>query len=501
MKKALVILLTACMLLSITACGPSEENASSAASGSSTMENIESGDADAESGTDVSGTQQQTSGSDASNTADGNDGQGGGTTGGNDGQGGGTTGGNDGQGGGTTTPTPSTGLDLRTAKFPGVTLKRIVWYDLSDEEKQMVKDWEAKTGAKVQDIKVNYENIQDRIKQSIAAKDPIDLGFLYGAFFPTDVIANMYQPVNAYLKSEYLLDTNKISEGGFDLAKMDAYKWKNNYYGFSSYWDVDMLVLFYRKDVFSDYGLKDPNELAKAGNWNWDTFYEAASTIQKGGEINGYSNGPDGKGGHQNVWVLSAGSTPVTSSSTKPTVNFGDTKLREGMEFYQKLSYGAGAVLSDDMAFQDGKAAMFIGGLYDVTKLMTSNSVPDRVKKNWDIAPIPLSKNNKSGKYPTDWLKATGIVNGSKNQDAAASFALFKSKYKGDNQYDEYFTSAQISRYEPFFKNITYANYAYGTLITKYGQLFQQIADGGDITQILNANKSVFQSEIDKTIR
>ena len=123
------------------------------------MENIESGDADAESGTDVSGTQQQTSGSGASSTADGNDGQGGGTTGGNDGQGGGTTGGNDGQGGGTTTPNPSTGLDLRTAKFPGVTLKRIVWYDLSDEEKQMVKDWEAKTGAKVQDIKVNYQKL------------------------------------------------------------------------------------------------------------------------------------------------------------------------------------------------------------------------------------------------------------------------------------------------------------------------------------------------------
>lgn len=492
MKRAFVLLMAVCMLLSATACGGGEDtsstdntvsNASAAAdTPSDSQDESDPGavSADAESQNSTSSRNGQ-SANNSQNPVNSTV--------------------NSGSTNSVTTPTNPSKTDLLTAKFPGVTLKRIIWYDMGTEEKKMVKEWETKTGAKIQDVRVNYENVQDKIKQSIAAKDPIDLGFLYGAFFPTDVIANMYQPIDSYIQSKYMLNTNKLSEGGFDIDKMNAYKWKGHYYGFSSYWDVDMLVLYYRKDVFKDYGLKDPNELAKSGQWNWDAFYEAASTIQKGKEINGYSNGPDGKGGHQNVWVLGAGSTPVTVSSTKPTVNFGDAKLRSGMEFYQKISSGATAVLSSDMAFQDGKAAMFIGGLYDATKLMEGSKIPDKVKKNWDIAPIPLAKDNKTGKYPTDWLKATGIVNGSKKQDAAASFALYKSKYKGDNKYDDYFTAAQKSRVEPFFKNISYANYGYGTFITKYGQLFQQIADGENITQVLSSNKSVFQSEIDKIIR
>ena len=494
MKRSLMILLTACLLLStLASCGDSSNTPSQTSgnviSGDQTDTSYvaDTSDADVISGENPGDSTESTGTASTGQTS---------TQQGTNSKNNTSTGGNS----ATASATPST-VNLRTATFKGVTLKRIRWYDMGSEETQMIKDWEKKTGAKIQDVYVNYENIQDKIKQSIAAKDPIDIGFLYGAFFPTDIIANMYKPVDSYIQNQYLLDTNNLSNGGFDLSKMNEYKWKNHYYGFCSYWDVDMLVMYYRKDVFKDYNLTDPNTLAQQGRWNWDTFYQAAEKIQKGGEINGYSNGPDGKGGHQNIWILGAGSSPIINTSTKPTINFSDSKFVKGMEFYQKITSGATAVVDSEHTFQDGKAAMFIGGLYDATKLMTNSKVPSIVKNNWDIAPVPVSSSNKTGKYPTDWLKAVGIVNGSKNADAVASFALYKSKYKGDNKYDDYFTDAQKSRIVPYFKSIAYANYGYGNMIVKYGQLFAQVASGDNISQVLSANKSVFQTEIDKTIR
>ena len=139
---------------------------------------------------------------------------------------------------------------LWNKKFEGVTLKRILWYEPSESEMKLVKEFEKKTGAKVVDEVVDYQNYNTKIASSIAANEPYDIGYIYGAFFPTQIIAGMYQPIDKqYLNSEYLLDKTSmetISYGGFDLEKMDFYKWNNNYYGFSSYWDVDMMVLYYR---------------------------------------------------------------------------------------------------------------------------------------------------------------------------------------------------------------------------------------------------------------
>lgn len=397
--------------------------------------------------------------------------------------------------------TPSK-VDLRTAKFPGVTLQRIRWYDMGKEETQMVKDWEAKTGAKISDVYVNFENVRQKLQQSIAAKDPIDIGLIYGGYFTEQVISNMFKPVNEYIKSEYLVDLNNLSEGGFHLDKVNEFKWKNNYYGLCSYWDVDMLVMYYRTDIFDDYGMETPNELAAKGQWNWDTFYQAAKDItdMSDGRMVGYSNGPDGKGGHITTWVSGAGSAIIKNASTNPTVNTSDPLLTQGLEFYQKLAYGPTAVIQQDYTFNNGKAAMCLDGMYQITKMMADSSIPAAVKNNWDFAPVPVSSSNKTGKYPVSWLKSVGIVNGSKNPDAVASYALFKSKYKGDNKYDEYLSDEQKARVEPYYKNIAYANHGYGELNTKFTQMCAQIAAGDNIAQLLASNASVFQSEIDKVL-
>ena len=393
------------------------------------------------------------------------------------------------------------GDSLWNKKFDGVTLKRILWYEPSESEKKLVKEFTDRTGCTITDEVVDYQNYNSKIAASIAGGDPYDIGYIYGAFFPTQIIAGMYQPINSYISSEYLLDKSKVDEGGFDISKMDFYKWNSNYYGFSSYWDVDMMVMYYRTDLIAEAGLKTPNEYVKENNWNLDTFYELAKglTNTKAG-IAGYSAGGENTRSYSEF--VSAFGTQIVSydSNGVPSQNLGDSKVLDGLNFIKKLTTGATSVINAQSSFRKGTAAMAIDGLYEAPKMMNDSNVPNNVKKNWDIAPIPLAKGNENGAYPTDWLKAIGIVNGSQNPEAVAAFALHMTKGKGDNSWEDYLSAEQIERITPYYENINYANYAYGTLGEDYVQMIAKIIGGDDVSQLISEYKTSFKAQIDKII-
>lgn len=389
--------------------------------------------------------------------------------------------------------------------FDGVKLKRILWYEPSDSEKALVKEFTDRTGCEITDEVVDYQNYNTKIAGSIASGAPYDIGYIYGAFFPTQIIAGMYQPINSYISSEYLLDTSssdKIAKGGFDISKMDFYKWNNNYYGFSSYWDVDMLVMYFRKDLFAEAGLKNPLDYQKSGEWNLDTFYKLASELTnvKSG-MYGYSAGGENTRGYGEL-VRAFGTSFVSYDSNGiPSENLGDPKVLEGFNFVKKITYGSGLVVNGEASFRKGTAAMSIDGLYEAPKMMNDKNVPSTVKNNWDIAPIPLAVSDKDGAYPTDWLKAIGIVNGSKNADAVAAFALHMTKGKGDNVWEEYFDEEQIERITPYYKNINYANFAYGTLNDDLSTLMGRIMQGEDVSQLISEYRTSARAQIEKIIK
>lgn len=388
--------------------------------------------------------------------------------------------------------------------FEGVTLKRILWYEPSDSEKALSKEFEERTGCTIVDEVVDFQNYNTKIASSIASGDPYDIAYIYGAFFPSQIIAGMYQPINAYISSEYLLDTTStdtIAKGGFDINKMDYYKWNNNYYGFSSYWDVDMLVLYYRTDLFAEQGLKTPNEYAADGEWNLDTFYELASKLTNTkSKIAGYSAGGESTRGYGEFIEAFGTQVVAYDSNGMPYQNLGDAKVLEAFNYIKKLTNGATAVRISETSFRKGTAAMSIDGLYEASKMMNDSNVPNAVKNNWDIAPIPLAADNTSGAYPTDWLKAIGIVNGSKNPEAVAAFALHMSKGVGDNLWQEYMTDEQIERITPYYENIVYPNYSYGTIPEDLSALVGRIAIGDDVSQLISEYKTSFKAQIDKII-
>lgn len=401
---------------------------------------------------------------------------------------------------------PSKSIDLTNHDFGGVTIKRIVWYTVGADEKKMLSEFTNKYNVKVQDVVVDYENINDKLAASMTSGDVIDVGFLYGAFFPTQVVANMYMQIDPYIKKDYMVDSSSaatVAKGGFDMNKMDFFKWNGHYYGFSSYWDVDMLVLYYNKRMFQAADVKTPLEHVASGTWNLDTFYQTALELtDKDTGVYGWSGGGENTGAGRGAFISAYGTQIVKyDSNGKPQQNLGDPNVMKGFQFIQKVHYGAGKVEDSDASFYNGKAAMCTDGLYMIPKLMNNSKVPDSVKKNWEVAPLPMAKGHEKDPYPVDWLKSVGILRGSKNPDAAAAYAYYRTKYKMDNLYDEFMSKEQQERVLPLYKKLQYANYAYGDLLSKSSEMIGQICTGGDVAQLISENKSVFQAQIDRVLK
>lgn len=56
---------------------------------------------------------------------------------------------------------------LWNKRFDGVTLKRILWYEPSDSEKALVKEFTDRTGATVVDEVVDYQNYTPRLQTQL----------------------------------------------------------------------------------------------------------------------------------------------------------------------------------------------------------------------------------------------------------------------------------------------------------------------------------------------
>lgn len=343
----------------------------------------------------------------------------------------------------------------------GITMRRLVWYTPGTTESKMVSDFEKKYNCKIKDVYSVMEDMSTKMIAGMNSGDIIDISTLYGAFFPRVVIANLFEPIDEYVQESQLLSSKDPTAGGFDLDKMEHYVWGGHYYGFCSLTNCDLPILFYNKAIFTQYNQKTPTEYEKEGNWNWDTFYDVASAIKRdsGDTIAGMQTGSF-------LWFPAGGVQLITFKNGTPTSNLQDPKVLETMQFYKKCYFGNTALVKDNYGFFDGKAAMYLG-IFSAIDLSKTSS---KVKNNYAIASVPVSKNNTTGKYPASWSKAIGIGKGSLHPDAVATYARWVSNYVDAADALGQFTAAEQKQILGYFTNTLIPNATYGkTLDYAYG--------------------------------
>ncbi len=174
-------------------------------------------------------------------------------------------------------------------------------------------------------INVAYYDRYDKLSDLIAADSSPDLFPFESADFPYGVVKGRYQPIDEIIDLE-----SEKWDNSRDI--MDKFMVDGKHYcaipeiSFNS-------LLYYRKSVIKDAGLKDPRTLFKNDKWTWDTFLDMARKFQKSGDnkyvIDGYNS--------DSIFVASTGTPIVSGSNGVLTNNMYNANVERAMDLLSTL--------------------------------------------------------------------------------------------------------------------------------------------------------------------
>lgn len=319
------------------------------------------------------------------------------------------------------TEAPAAEASLRWRTRPDNKEEAAVYAGISDEVA-------AKIG-----VKLTYEpggsegaNYQDQLKTELAGGTAPDVFWIPGtdvADFATrglildlgDVAyAGGFDPANFYGGPMFHLT--------FDPATNKSGKDSGVLWGLPR--DVSTFALYLNLDLIKEAGAQDPRELAKAGNWNWDTFLEVAQkTRALGSDIYGY--GASAWWGPYGVWMNSAGGGFFNGDRTGCNLNSAESL--QGLAFEQQLyqEYKVALPYGEDPEppFRAGKVAMFQNGRWATPGVRT-------VEFNWDVVELPNGPTGSAG----NWLFWGAYVVNAKTKNPEAAWKLVEALTQADIQ-------------------------------------------------------------------
>ena len=332
-----------------------------------------------------------------------------------------------------TTPAAGSEEDL-WSKIPdsvnGKKVKVLIWWNKYPDGGDVIKanTFQEKTGATVTYETAELKKYQTRLSAMVMAQNSPNIAAIINEWYPQPITRKLMQP---------------ISNTGWDFSDddvyakkmMDQFSYKGEYYGISLVGSAmsTFYVMFYNKNILTQKGVtKDPTQLWKEGNWNWETCLDIAQKT---------TDNAKGKTGltvtYINYWMLSAGQDFVLADKSGLKNNVKSKELLEAWYFAWDLIYTHKVVdtsFTDKTPFYSGNSAMFGGGSY-MMQAKGENYVPKNMPEgSWGVVPFPSPK----GMDPVAACEGMvwGFPTGKKNSgDALQAAAWYLRYYLDDKNY------------------------------------------------------------------
>ena len=271
------------------------------------------------------------------------------------------------------------------ANLKGVTVKLVLGYDpIKRPEGQVIKNFTAKTGIKVDVTVTPWDDQLSKISALIKQGNPPDVIQMNN--FPGGTL-EITQPIDAAK-----LDLN---DAFWDKSVTKATTFKGKVYGVNSAQGpyLNCNALFYNKSMFEQNGIDTPRKLLEKGTWNWETFTKIASDYSKLGD--------DSYGvtmTNPALWMMASGADYIKYDGTTFKSNMSDPKIAAAWKFHTQLLKDN--LLADGWqidAFIRGKIGMAVADTFGLQKEGYFKTMVDVV----DVVPIPAPKGTTaSSPYP-----------------------------------------------------------------------------------------------------
>lgn len=163
--------------------------------------------------------------------------------------------------------------NIETSDEPDISGQEIAWlsyYDINPtgnaDRSVALTLFEDVYHAKIKYIATTSETKFDDLANLINSGDQVDMFPYEWDAVPNGVTKGMYDPLDDYIDL-----SDPVWDGVRDMAEMFKY---NGHYYVVPFATSDPLAITYSREMLSEEGLKDPYELYKKGEWNWNTFMD-----------------------------------------------------------------------------------------------------------------------------------------------------------------------------------------------------------------------------------
>ncbi len=288
---------------------------------------------------------------------------------------------------------------------------------------------------------VAYADRYTRLASLVTSGDSPDMFQFEIINFPYSAAMGLFQPLDDYIDF-----SNPLWDSSRDIMKQFAWEGKN-------YVPITGLeaesILWYRRSVCNQAGIKDPYEYFEEGNWNWNTFMEVCETFS---DPDSGKYAIDGYHIADNL-VLTTGVPLIEIKDGKLSQNFYNSDIERAVsnliEVLSKQNYrkprNNDVGWSTDLSGWARGNILFFEGLENDIK---DNFQPFITRMNWEdndlwFVPYPKDPNSGDNYYQSMKVGNFMLCGGAPNPTGYAAWQLC-SKFTADDKNGDMVSREQL---------------------------------------------------------
>ncbi|RKY61929.1 MAG: hypothetical protein DRP96_01680 [Candidatus Neomarinimicrobiota bacterium] len=269
-------------------------------------------------------------------------------------------------------------------------------------------------------LQVNVQAIpwsaaHEKLLTAYAGGSTPDLCQLGNTWIPEFVILNALESFDNYLENTSELNETDYFPGIWQTNIIDETL-------FGIPWYVDTRLLFFRKDIFEEYGYSSAPK-------TWNDLFDLARKIQMDGKTK-YAFYLPLNGWHEIVaMAMQSGSTLLKDNNTYG--NFDTPEFQNALRFFSKLykhqlcPLGMNTISNLYQSFADNYFSIYISGPWNLGEF--DRRLPDSMQEKWMVAPMP-SFNDEYPGVSTAGGSSIVMFRKSRNKTAAWKLVEFLSR-------------------------------------------------------------------------
>ncbi|MDD4545689.1 MAG: extracellular solute-binding protein [Oscillospiraceae bacterium] len=380
-------------------------------------------------------------------------------------------------------------LDSEKGKKLTFMLPAFNYDDTNKWENKVLKEFkETYPDVTLELLSASIENWMVKLLANASGGDPIDVFQDSANNNPMYALQGINQPLQDYID---------MNNPNLHMATMDAvFKYNGNYHVAVA--ESSVCIVYYNKDIFENEGVDTPDELYKAGKWDFDNMIRVAKELT-------YNNNSGKRWGlacnYPYIFFGANATSMVTlDKNYKYNLNINDPNLKYSFEVIQDAWYKSkwqGWQGTPWNSFYNGSAAMLTDFKWVEEQIIEAKNY-GLCDFEYGVVPMASGPNNPKGLAP---MTAFGFAMGKESDTPYHSGILIDMLINGEAAHKKETGKVIPAEHQEVYNKLSLIPFCINSYDSAVGGAFeicQAIGAGQSISQAIAEYTPIYQQKIDQ---